>query len=76
MLQGGTLIVEAMLQNQSIHAIRAEGNVFHIRFIDKLLSYCERNLRMRKDQIMPGLLKDRRKLSMVASSKAIFQIIA
>lgn len=38
-MQGGQMLANSMLMNHSIKSIKTEGNVFYIRYIDKLREY-------------------------------------
>ena len=44
MMKGGTMLVESILQNKSIKKIKGDGNVFYIRYVDKLQQYSKRNI--------------------------------
>lgn len=42
------MLVESILQNETIKSLRAEGNIFYIRYVDKLKNLQERNKRLSK----------------------------
>ena len=50
--------------------------MFYIRYVDKMRLLSERNMKLQKDQIMPGLYKERKKLNTVASSKAVLNLLS
>lgn len=57
-MQGGALLLESIMENYTLQTLSADGNLFYLRYVDRIKHYLTRNQRLSKDHILPGLLKD------------------